>query len=133
MNWATYKTLTKEQREEYNFRFGKFPQPSHFKIIVLTIIMLLCIIVVAFVSYLIMTSNNEDLIKLQSNVNSLFSTGMTITNAVTGLIVIYVIYDVGNFCSYLVREYWWKKKNKIKYRYDSWIMNIWNWIRFIFV
>jgi hypothetical protein len=133
MNWETFKTLNKEQREEYKFKFMDMPRPSSLQIVVLTIILMLSIIVSIFVSYIVLTSTDEKLIVLQDEIKNLIHTSLNVTQAVAVLIVLYVLYDAGNLLSYVVREYWWRKKNKVKYRYDSWMQRVWSYLKHIFV
>lgn len=121
MNWETYKTLTRKQKEEFEIRFKNevpIPFPYMFSS---SIIIILLIVVLNFSVYLIVT--NPDLEKYQSNVLDIF-----LNSAYMIFVVAWVM--VGTIIEYLVRviirshQYSkWKKDNNIKeiFWYSKWL------------
>jgi len=115
MHWQTYKSLTKKQKEEYDFRFkDKLYYPNFTSSARWALVFVAMITLNVFVIYLAMTDPMFESLKEQ--VTSLF-TG-TYTLAKWGLI--FIIIDLGwngvNMGIQFYQEYKWCKKEKIVHK-----------------
>jgi hypothetical protein len=110
MNWETYKTLTPELKEEYNFKFQDKLPSFIFDIRkmmseVSVLLMLLCVSM-----FLIKYHKQEALIPIIDLIGKIM----------IPIIVIYLIVISGGVIFRFVTEILWLKKNKIKRVGSKW-------------
>jgi len=111
MNWPTYKGMSKEQREEYDYRFGYHPNIS-WKFICLSLIAIAYMMTnTIFLVYLIFT--NDTFIELQEPIMITVENLSTIFNSVFTIIGAVFIADVFGIVYYIIGRRRWLKKNNI--------------------
>jgi len=110
MNYKTYKLLTVEQKEEYNFRFKDDIEYPNFSLPIITLSLVVTILI--FTSYITIT--NPGMVKYRDNIQELLIMGKNIY-LVSG---IWVIMSLGHYVTRLIiKEHGykkWKKENNIK-------------------
>jgi hypothetical protein len=112
MNWETYKLLTKEQKEEYNFRFNK-DITFNIKGMTMTVMFLFTLFMMfLFISFIIVTSPQME--KFKDMVFQYISLAGQIFFVIGCMMLFYAL-------EFLVQIAWrqyqyskWKKKNNIK-------------------
>ena len=123
MHWETYKTLTKKQKEEYDFRFkDKLFYPNFVKTGRWTLAFVAIITINMFVLYLVMT--DPTFADLKDQVGGLLN--ITIQLAKWGLIIMLIdlAWNGINMCIKFYQEYKWIKKENIIYNSP-----LVNWLR----
>ncbi len=114
MNWKTYKTLTPEEKEEYNYRFKD--KTTQFNLIGPTRLGSVFIglgLITAMLFYVTYTSpaledNKESILVFFESINNVLKLS---TSIIIFSLVINVIFLIIHHVSYYI----WKKKNKIDY------------------
>lgn len=109
MKWNKYKTLTKEQKEEYNYRFNNFFGNNVISCIfsiVLFYMMELVLIVVVMYAHSIDIITEQLLEELALSLNN-------INMLVTCYIIIYIIYGLIRSIYFLVTYIKWKHTNNL--------------------
>lgn len=119
MNWETYKTLTKKQKDEYNYRFNyDISLPN---ILIPTVIMMCLIVIFTFTAYLIVQNPDLGLSKDDAIQLMTFSFNIVFVTAWWAVIMLieYVIKLSIKQYSYSK----WKKENNIKeiQWYNKWL------------
>lgn len=110
MNYKTYKTLTPELKEEYNFRFkDKFYRPEIRSLMWLTIFLTTTFSLFIMIVYLAQKEY------LNVDTQSILSTIATLNGVVLIVVISYVLICIAELANNMIQYGLWIKKNKIKF------------------
>jgi len=118
MNWNTYKTLTSELKEEYDWKFknkGKFESRG---ILVNATSLMFIIISMLFTFYIIV--KDPELISYQGEVIDLLTGVAKVIDIALIIIVVHAIIMFITIIYYNVLQYKWMKTNNIKRKWKWW-------------
>lgn len=111
MNWETYKTLTPEQKEEYDFR-NKHKGPIFDSGMYTTISLLMLIVINLFLSAYIIQKEFVAVPKL--NMDNIMNSVIELLGVIPLLIIIFLIGYIIEMIWRTYKEFKWRKKNNIK-------------------
>ena len=111
MNYKTYKTLTAEQKEEYNFRFkDKFYRPDIRSLVWMTIFLTTVFSLFVMIIYLAQKEY------LDVDTSSIITTISQLNGVVLIIVLGYVLIWMLELIVNMIFYYLWIKKNKIKFK-----------------
>lgn len=119
MNYKTYKNLSPELKEEFNFRFKDKPVFPITGLFGASSMLILTLTMFIMMSFIIATADTKyvDLVSLKDQLPN-FSTIIFLTvKILSWIIIIYVGEYLIRLLIYLIQYYKWTKSNKIKFYY----------------
>lgn len=113
MDWEVYKTLTKEQKEEYSFRFKNKKTFDLNSTFFWAMFFAMTVTMNMFVFYLVMSDSQFDYLREQ--IIDLFSVTMNIIRIGLIVLLIDIIIKVFYIITNEYKKYKWIKKNNISH------------------
>jgi uncharacterized protein YqhQ len=113
MNWETFKQLSKEEREEYQYKYGDGPETNSWYIVT-ALIGVGLVYFHLFLFYVIAISTNETLLQYRDIIGSVVSQDLKVILVVMWIIVISMFYNGVMSIIYGVGRKRWLKKHNIK-------------------
>jgi hypothetical protein len=113
MNYEGYKTLTDNQKQEYNWRFKDKPEIQTRHLYIILIIFSLIISVLAFSTYLII-ENDDYTEEQQLKIKDIFITMFKLSGLCGTVMAISVIIDIIVIVVYEYNYRKWKNNNNIR-------------------
>ena len=120
LNWETYKTLTKEQKKEYDFKFKDNPYIIDIKGLI-TPLTIISLIIMQFIFLLFIVVTSDQMEPYKEQVVESFSSIGQITTIILPIVLIFVLGGIIEASIRTVKYYKWKKKNKVK------VISKWKW------
>jgi hypothetical protein len=115
MNWETYKTLNKKQKEEYNFKFKDRPITIDGGRIFLYLIVFLSLVASNMISiYLILV--DDKFIELRSMIVDILRGTSKLLLVGLGIVLIAVIVELFYIVYKAIDKYRWCKSNNIPFK-----------------
>ena len=121
MKYEDYKNLTKEQKEEFNYRF----KDDDRRVISLSqynnavFFMLMLSIIFIFTCYVMVKSPEME--KYIPNNSEIYKTCITVIYVYVVILFIYGIWDIYNFIKYTLDYNKWKRDNNIVTTKERWM------------
>jgi len=113
MKWKKYNSMTKEQKEEYNYRFRDNPYVYSTKGLLYSFSLSIAVInVFIFGIYFVIT--NESMEHLKNEALNLLISVTSLWSAVMVGVVVYYVYAIISMISNFIKEYRWLKRNNIQ-------------------
>jgi hypothetical protein len=112
MNWNTYKQLSEEDIEEYQYKFGEGPDTTNWYMFA-GIIGTGLIFFHLFLFYVIAISTNETLMKFREAVGEVVVQDLKVIVVIMWLIVFSLLYNAIQNIVYAVRRKRWLKNHNI--------------------
>jgi succinate dehydrogenase/fumarate reductase cytochrome b subunit len=121
MNWETFKKLSKEEREEYQYKFNDKPD-SGFGYLLVSIVGVGLVYFHLFLFYVISISTNETLLQYKDVIGSVIREDLKILVVFMWIMVLALLYNAINNIIYQTKRRRWIKKHNIKLHWwrDSW-------------
>ena len=113
MNWETYKTLTDDQKKEYDFRFKDKPLVIDGGKLISSVTLFL-MVVTQFLMTIFLAMTHEAFTNLRDQVIILLQTTSRIVGAMTIIIVVFLLTFAITSGYRIYIEQKWMKDNKIK-------------------
>lgn len=113
MNWNTYKTLTVQQKEEYNFRFKNKEYFDLKGILTLFLLFITTTMLLLMILFIIVT--NELFDSFKDKIDIIVDGTAQTANLMFWVLIISLSLNILNIIVLLFLEYKWRKKEGIKY------------------
>ena len=108
MKWKKYKTLTTEQKEEYNFKFSDRPSIS---VPLNSILFLWSITIIQVLVVYLIYIGTKPFKGLIENIWEIQAQAFTITFAMAIILLVSICYDAISIIIFIYKERKWIKKN----------------------
>lgn len=108
LKWEKYKSLTKEQKEEYRYKFKEKPIILNVTGMTYSIVILMGIITLFMFSLYI---NNKEKIMTNQEMTTMLLSIAPLIKVIMYILLIYVIGALIQLFYYAISEHIWKKKN----------------------
>ena len=113
MNWDTYKGLTKQQKEEYDYKYkNKSFIPNISKLTGPTITIMLLGILLLMQAYIIQT--DERFVEYKPQLQTILESTMALLNVALAAILVIVVFELFLSSIQYYKKYKWFKNNNIK-------------------
>lgn len=113
MNWESYKKLSKEEREEYNYKFGDGPESNSWYMLI-GLIGTGLIFFHMFLFYVVAISTNETLLQYKDIMGQVVVGDLKVIMVLMWFIILGLFYNAIMNIIYSVRRKRWLKEHNIK-------------------
>jgi len=118
INWNTYKTMSKTQKEEYNFKFVENnPTFNLTGILAWASIFIFSIIYMLFAAYVLY--NEHGLAEYKEQIDRVIASALDTAGLLSWTIILLMVINVVKVGLHIFRERRWLNKNKVK--------TVWGW------
>lgn len=116
MRWETYKAMTKEQKEEYDYKFRRQPVKLKIDGLATSISAFLAFgVIIILIFFIIVTDERFSEYKIE--VQEMLQSSALIIGTTGYIILGFLIFALIQLIVKASMEYWWIRKNKIKIHY----------------
>lgn len=113
MNWESFKQLSKEEREEYNYKFGDGPESNSWYMLI-GVIGTGLVFFHMFLFYVVTISTNETLLQYRDIMGQVVAGDLKVILVIMWLVIIGLLYNAVMNVIYVIRRNRWLKNHNIK-------------------
>lgn len=113
MNWNTYKQLSSDEREEFQYRFDEGPDTTNWYM-TMGIIGTGLVFFHVFLFYVISISTNETLLQFREIIGQTVAADLKVIMVIMWLVIVGLFYNAVMNIIYGIRRNRWLKKHNIK-------------------
>lgn len=129
MNWKTYKSLTKAQKDEYDYKFKLLPRLNSAFYIMTIIILSTVIWGNIFLGYIVYTSTNPAFAPLKDDMLILLMNVSQLTKTCFIILAVGMLFDLIKVLHYTFTKGRWLKDNKVEEKKDSILEGAREWLK----